>query len=158
MGLPYPGGPEIEKLAKKGNSAAIPFPRPMLYSKDYDFSFSGLKTSVLYYLRDKKSPTPALMADVASSFQAAAIEVIVAKTKKAVREYGTHSVFLSGGVAANKTLRKTLAQNCRKLKVVFLPTPIKYNGDNAVMIAVAAYIRNLQGKKYPLMARGQLGV
>src|SRR5258708_7213874 len=106
LDLPYPGGPEIEKIAKHGDPAAIVFPRPMLHDKSYDFSFSGLKTSVLYYLRDHKK---ANKADVAASFQQAAFDVLVTKTIRAARESDARSVMLSGGVAANRGLRARLA-------------------------------------------------
>lgn len=155
LGLPYPGGPELEKMARKGNPEAISFPRPMADSKDYDFSFSGLKTSVLYYLRDNPK---ARKIDVAASFQKAAIDVLVAKTIRATREFRTKSVILSGGVAANKLLRKKLGERTRKEKVLFLVSDAKYNTDNAVMIAVAGYFAVLRKKKYKLSAQGNLNI
>ena len=88
LNLPYPGGPEIEKLAQKGNSFTITFPRPMLSEKNYDFSFSGLKTSVLYYLRDmKRAPNSKEKADIAAGFEQAAVDVLVAKTRRAAEDY-----------------------------------------------------------------------
>ena len=174
--LPYPGGPEIQKLAAQGNPAAVPFPRPMLDQKNYDFSFSGLKTSVLYYLRDANllmhpndangklnSHVPVrqdfrMQADVAASFTAAAIEVLVRKTMRAAREAGARSVMLSGGVAANRDLRKALASACRKQGSRFLVSDMKYNTDNAVMIAAAGYIGFLRKKRYKLEANGTLDV
>ena len=153
--LPYPGGPEIQKLAAQGNPAAVPFPRPMLNQKNYDFSFSGLKTSVLYHLRDNPAEKPA---DVAASFTAAAIEVLVQKTMRAARGAGARSVMLSGGVAANRDLRKALASACRKQGSRFLVSDMKYNTDNAVMIAAAGYIGFLRKKRYKLEANGTLDV
>lgn len=158
MKLPYPGGPEIEKLASKGNSETVNFPRPMIYHKNYDFSFSGLKTSVLYYLRDlnKKAFSPKTKADVAASFQRAAVDVLVAKTTRAAKEFKAKSIMLSGGVAANQALRKALAAESRKLKANFFVPDFKYNTDNAVMIAVAAYMRKLQKKKLQLKSQPNL--
>lgn len=173
--LPYPGGPALEKLARKGNPHGIEFPRPMIYDKNFDFSFSGLKTSVLYYLRDlgyshqpsanrvnvKKSLNPipqTLMANIAASFQAAAIEVLTKKTMRAAREFGAKSVMLSGGVAANKSLRTELKKETKKMGVNFLVADQKYNTDNAVMIAAAGYMAYLRKKKYPLRANGNLEV
>jgi N6-L-threonylcarbamoyladenine synthase len=180
LGLSYPGGPEIEKLAAKGDPAAIAFPRPMLHQKNYNFSFSGLKTAVLYYLRDPKlrihpndpnvrngnirsvrihsDISERLRADVAASFQQAAIDVLVAKTMRAAREYGAKSIMLSGGVAANKRLRETLRRESAKYGAKFYVADIKYNTDNAVMIAVAAYIAHLRKKKYKLEAQGNLNL
>lgn len=122
LNLPYPGGPEIEKLAKIGNPDAIKFPRPMLDQKNFDFSFSGLKTSVLYYIRDSKLRiyhntlnenlghsdkfvvSDRLRADIAASFQRAAFDVLIKKTLRAAEQYKAKSIMISGGVAANKTL------------------------------------------------------
>ncbi|MFA5099107.1 MAG: tRNA (adenosine(37)-N6)-threonylcarbamoyltransferase complex transferase subunit TsaD [Candidatus Paceibacterota bacterium] len=158
--LPYPGGPEIEKLAKLGNSKAIDFPRPMLNQKNYDFSFSGLKTSVLYYLRDHKLQTTNSKADIAASFQAAAFDSLIKKTLRAVEEFGAKSVMISGGVAANKSLRKAFNKQLitynkqQKDKVKLFVT--KFPTDNAAMIAAGAYIDFLNKKKYKMIADGNL--
>jgi N6-L-threonylcarbamoyladenine synthase len=155
LDLPYPGGPEISKLAAQGDPQAIAFPRPMLHSRDHDFSFSGLKTSVLYYLRDNPR---ASKADVAASFEAAAVDVLTQKTLRAARETGARSILLSGGVAANRRLRQELSKAARKDGVAFLVAAKKYNTDNAVMIATAGYMQMLRGKKYPMKANGNLRV
>jgi N6-L-threonylcarbamoyladenine synthase len=155
LGLPYPGGPEIEKLAVKGNKNAVDFPRPMIHAKNYDFSFSGLKTSVLYYLRDHKR---ARRADVAASFQQAAVDVLVKKTIKAAKEYSAKSIMLSGGVAANGHLRKEFGAVSRKLKTDFLVAPMKFNTDNAVIIAVAGYVQNLKKKNRAIRAQANLNL
>jgi len=134
--LPYPGGPEVSKLAEKGNPNAIAFPRPMLNHKNYNFSFSGLKTSVLYYLQSQKAISYQLKADVCASFQAAVVDVLVQKTMRAVKEYKAKSVSLSGGVSANRSLREQLKVACltgrqesEKLKVNFFPAPLNlHNG------------------------------
>ena len=153
--LPYPGGPEIQKLAEDGNPDAIPFPRPMMHTKDYNFSFSGLKTSVLYYLRDNPK---ARKSDVAASFQKAAIDVLTHKTSRAVQEYRAKSIFLSGGVAANSALRESLKNLSEKLKMGFFVPPITFNTDNAVMIASAAYINYLQKKNRKITAQANLNL
>ena len=135
--LPYPGGPEIQRLAETGNPAAIPFPRPMAHEKNFDFSFSGLKTAVLYYLRDT---TNANKADVAASFQEAAIDVLRKKTFKAAEAIKAKSIILAGGVAANKVLRDALATEAKKRKLNFIMPDMKFNTDNAAMIGAAAYL------------------
>ncbi|MBI1838929.1 MAG: tRNA (adenosine(37)-N6)-threonylcarbamoyltransferase complex transferase subunit TsaD [Candidatus Colwellbacteria bacterium] len=153
--LPYPGGPEVEKLAKSGNPDAINFPRPMIHHKNYDFSFSGIKTSVLYYLRDNPDCKPA---DVAASFQKAAVEVLVAKAMRAAREYSAKSVILAGGVAANKFLRKSLEKETSKTGIKLFVPDFDFNTDNAAMIGAAAYINVLKKKRYKLVARGNMNI
>ena len=153
LGLPYPGGSEIERIAADGDESAIKFPRPMINAKNYDFSFSGLKTSVLYYLRDNVNYKKE---DVAASFQEAAIDVLVYKTMRAAKGFGAKSITLAGGVAANKSLRKALGIESRKLKTNFFVAPMEFNTDNAAMIAVASYIQHLRGRRRPLRAKGNL--
>ncbi len=171
LNLPYPGGPEIEKLAKKGNSSAINFPRPMLNQKNYDFSFSGLKTAILYYLRDNKLQTTnyQLKTKIAASFQQAAFDVLIKKTLRAANEFKAKSIFISGGVAANKTLQQQFKLNINPphpptggdgqiSKVKFFAPSKNFCGDNAAMIAVAGYINYLQKKNRRLIANGNLGI
>ncbi len=155
--LPYPGGPEIEKLAAKkaGWTDTINFPRPMLSDKNYDFSFSGLKTAVLYYLRDNPE---AKRAEVAAAFSRAVIDVLTKKTMRAGEEFKAKSIMLSGGVAANKSLREALRLATEKSGKKFLVAEQKHNTDNAVMIASAAYVNYLRRKKYPLRANGALSI
>lgn len=155
LGLPYPGGPEIERSAKQFSSLRgaqrrgnlINFPRPMIHDKNYDFSFSGLKTAVLYYLRDNLKPkTHDLKPLVCASFQAAAVDVLVHKTMRAVKEFKAKLVLLCGGVAANKSLQRELKKAIRfasrrtKFAINFYNPPAKYNTDNATMIAAAAHL------------------
>jgi N6-L-threonylcarbamoyladenine synthase len=156
LNLPYPGGPEIEKNAKKGNPEAINFPRPMINHKNYDFSFSGLKTAVLYYIRDSKGKEN--KADVAASFQAAVIDVLAAKTFKAAENFKARSVLLSGGVAANKSLRKELEKEAKKCGLNFFAPELEYNTDNGAMVAAAAYFAYLRKKKYRLLAQPNLNL
>ena len=165
LGLPYPGGPELEKLALrqaqgKHPQGTIEFPRPMIHQKNYDFSFSGLKTAVLYFLRQSGSSQrkSVFKSDVAASFQQAIIDVLTSKTMRAVQEYGARSIILAGGVAANKSLQKRLQGECRKNKLNFLSAERKYQTDNAVMIAVAAYINHLQGKQRRITAQADLNL
>lgn len=155
LGLPYPGGPEVERFAARGNPAAVPFPRPMLHDKSCDFSFSGLKTSVLYHVRDHPRDAKE---DVAASFQAAATDVLVAKTVRAARECAARAVFLSGGVAANRYLRTKLAAASRKHRAAFYAPHAKYNTDNAAMIGAAGYFTHLRKKRLPLRADGTLSI
>ncbi|MEK7657989.1 MAG: tRNA (adenosine(37)-N6)-threonylcarbamoyltransferase complex transferase subunit TsaD [Patescibacteria group bacterium] len=157
LNLSYPGGPEIEKLAKKGNHEEINFPRPMINQKNYDFSFSGLKTAVLYYLKNSENLS-VKKEDVAASFQRAAFDVLISKTLRAVKEFSAKSIMISGGVATNNSLRNCLKSKIKSQKSkikLFFPEK-KFCADNAVMIAVAGYINYLQKKNRRLSARGNL--
>ncbi len=155
--LPYPGGPEIQRSAAKGNPKAMDFPRPMLNKKNYEFSFSGLKTSVLYYLRDNPR---ANKANVAASFQQAVIDVLVKKSVRAAQEFKTKSILLCGGVAANKPLREAMNEAARELKQNFVVPDFEFNTDNAAMAAAAAYLSLLNKRHKPLKfeAQGNLSI
>jgi len=159
LDLPYPGGPEIEKLAALGNSFTLTFPRPMLGEKNFDFSFSGLKTSVLYYVRDMKAAGKKInKKEVAAGFEQAVIDVLVAKTRRAAQETGAESILLCGGVAANKHLRKAMKRMAGLLDANFFVPDFKYNLDNAAMIGAAGYMASLRKKRFPLEANGQLEI
>jgi N6-L-threonylcarbamoyladenine synthase len=150
LGLPYPGGPEISKLAIKGKPNAINFPRPMIHSKDYNFSFAGLKTAVLYYVRDnelKIKDDIGPKADVCASFQQAVVDVLTAKTLHAAKEFKAKSISLSGGVSANTALRESLNLQSSILNLKFFAAPLTLTGDNAEMIGMAASIKLTQGFK-----------
>jgi len=138
LDLPYPGGPEVSKLAKQGDAKKFNFPRPMLNSKDYNFSFSGLKTAVLYQSQKIKKLDKKTKANICASFQQAAIDVLVSKTLKAAEQYKVKTIMLSGGVAANELLRETLAQKTKELKLDFFKPAQFLCTDNATMIAAAA--------------------
>ncbi len=154
--LPYPGGPEIQKLAERGNPSAIAFPRPMLNRKNnYEFSFSGLKTSVLYYLRDHPRTKKA---DVAASFQAAVIDVLVRKTIAAADQYKAKTIVLCGGVAASRPLREQLAAAATQRKLRLSVPDFQFNTDNAAMIAAATYFSILKKKNLPFTANGILTI
>ncbi|MDA8929153.1 tRNA (adenosine(37)-N6)-threonylcarbamoyltransferase complex transferase subunit TsaD [Gammaproteobacteria bacterium] len=142
LGLSYPGGPHIERLALKGNSKAYDFPRPMMHSDNLDLSFSGLKTSVLYTVRDIDDLTDQVKADIAASFQQAVIDVLTKKIKKAVELSGRSEVIIAGGVAANKALRAAIKdlENTINIKVYY--PSLKYCGDNAAMIAFVGSLRS----------------
>lgn len=142
MKIPYPGGPKIQKLAEQGNPAAFDFPRPMLNSANYNFSFSGLKTSVLYFVKKNPQVIKKSVADLCASFQQAVVDVLVGKTIRAAKELRVKTVLLAGGVAANQPLRTTLEEKVRELKgVSFLTPPLWLCTDNASMIAAAGYFR-----------------
>ena len=149
--LPYPGGPSIEKTAADGDPDAIKFPRSMLGRDSLDFSFSGVKTAVLYHCRGQNmkgqnkvdSMGRKEIADIAASFQAAVVEVLVKKTQRAAKKIGAKTVLLGGGVAANSALRATLQEMCAEMTPPkkLLVAPKQYCTDNAVMVASLAYHR-----------------
>lgn len=141
IGLGYPGGPEIEKKAQYGDPNKFQFPQPMLHSDDYDFSFSGLKTSVLYAVQDLENITQDIQADICASFQQAATEVLVKKISKALIDTGREGIVLAGGVAANKLLREKISTLQESLNIRALYPPIAHCTDNAAMIA---YLGNLK--------------
>ncbi len=143
----YPGGPNIQRLAEKGDSTAYNFPRPMLTHNNFDFSFSGLKTSVLYLTKGKKIIGKKLN-NITASFQQAVTDVLVAKTVAAAKQHKVKTVLLAGGVAANQPLREQLQQALNKEvpKTSFYTPPLELCTDNAVMIALAGYYRTR--KKY----------
>ncbi len=148
LGLPYPGGPEIEKLARDGDPAAYHFPRAMLHDAHLDFSFSGLKTAVLYTLQRQVGTLP--LADLAASFQQAVIEILVAKTLKAAQHSGQRTVALSGGVSLNQALRGAFTQACARAGVELVVAAPWLCTDNAAMIGFAALLRHLAGESSPL--------
>ena len=155
LGLGYPGGPAISKLAENGNPDAFPLPRPMLSTKNYDFSYSGLKTAVLYLIRDMKTKklSEQTKADIAASFQKAAIDVIIAKTERAAKDLKVKAILLSGGVSANRILRERLAHMATELGVHYSCPKMKYTTDNAGMIAAAAYFQFVGSNKKPSPTR-----
>jgi N6-L-threonylcarbamoyladenine synthase len=148
MGLPYPGGPVLAKLASEGKRDAINFPRPMLDRPGFDFSFSGIKTSVAVYL--KKHPR-VRRKNVAASFEEAIVETLVVKTLRAIEKYKPKTVVLAGGVSANlylrETLRRRVNEDCPGTE--FLEPQLQYSTDNGAMIAAAGAVRYLQGFSTP---------
>ncbi len=138
LGLGYPGGPEIDKRAKEGDPAAVAFPRSMLDDATYNFSFSGLKTSVLYWLR--KHPS-ARVEDVCASFQEAAVDVLVGKLVRAALDKRVRTVSASGGVSINSRFREKLGAECRRQGLRLLLAPAALCTDNAGMIAALAFYK-----------------
>lgn len=136
MGLPYPGGPEIDRLAREGDPAAIDFPRALAQEGNYEFSFSGLKSAVLNYINSEKMKGHALhKADIAASFQSAVVEVLVYKAFEAIREAGRDTLVLAGGVAANRSLERRLRETAAAEGIRYLYPPARLCTDNAAMIA-----------------------
>ena len=146
LGLPYPGGPEISKLAIEGQVGKYELPRPMLRSKDFNFSFSGLKTSVLYLTKkliEASGPlSDEVRANIAKEFEEAVTEVLVEKTMRAAEEYGAQTILLGGGVSANKRLRERLTAKVGEdlSRVLYIPHA-SLSTDNALMIAVAGLLK-----------------
>lgn len=145
LNLGYPGGPAIQKASELGNKHAIDFPRIMLEKNSYDFSFSGLKTAVLNYINKEKMQNGEISVnDVAASFQEAVVEVLVEKSLRLIKEKGYKKFVLSGGVAANKSLKETFKHKLDKLGVEFYYPSIELSTDNAAMIASAGYFNYLE--------------
>lgn len=154
LGLPYPGGPNIEKIAKEGDPKAISFPRSLMEKDSLDFSFSGLKTAVLYYCQGQdmkgqnrvKSMTQQEIANIAASFQVAVIDVLVKKTQRAAKKIQAKTVLMGGGVACNGALRDAMGQMCDAEDLSLLIAPKKYCTDNAAMVASLAYYKFKAGQ------------
>ena len=151
IGLGYPGGPKIDKLAKEGDPKAIAFPRAHIADAPLDFSFSGLKSSVLNYINSCEMKHVEInRADVAASFQAAVVDAIVDHTIEAAKMYQIRKVALAGGVASNSALRQAMKERCEKEKLEFFyPSPVLCT-DNAAMIGCAAYYEYLAGTRHGL--------
>ncbi|MCC6323832.1 tRNA (adenosine(37)-N6)-threonylcarbamoyltransferase complex transferase subunit TsaD [Candidatus Nomurabacteria bacterium] len=167
MDLPYPGGPAISKLAKISRTQSLEprtqnlkpviFPRPMLHSKDYNFSFSGLKTAVLYHIRDNPIKSDEDKIAIAREFEDASIEVIIKKIVNAMQEFGSTHLLLGGGVAANKYLQSELARVGQTEGYEIYYPVREITGDNALMIAIAGYFhKDIINTKTELKANGSL--
>lgn len=147
LGLGYPGGPLLDKLAQKGNREAIKFPRVIIDENSFDFSFSGLKSAVLNYLHHCEQKNEVIVVeDVAASFQEAVVEVLVSKAIKAAKEKKCDKIALAGGVASNTRLRQVLQDECHKNNYKFMrPSPILCT-DNGAMIGCAGYYKYLKNE------------
>ena len=140
IGLGYPGGPKIEKVAHEGNPHAVEFPRPKIADGEYDFSFSGLKSAVLNHLNScKMKGIEIVQADIAASFQKAVIDVLVGNAMHAIEKYQIDKFAIAGGVASNGTLRGAMEEECRKRNVAFYHKSPILCTDNSSMIGAAAY-------------------
>jgi N6-L-threonylcarbamoyladenine synthase len=182
LGLPYPGGRVVSELAEKERNEfpnklpPYPLPRPMIYSKDLDFSFSGIKTAVLYTIKkiqgvsqtseiqQQSATSPLLSAsvkqEIACEFENAVVEVLISKTKKAIEQYGAQTLIIGGGVSANKKIRNDFEKESKILGITFLVPEVKASTDNAVMIAIAGLL-NIQAGKKPetdFKAKGNLSL
>lgn len=147
IGLGYPGGPKIDKLARKGDKNAIDFPRAYLEEGSFDFSFSGVKSAVLNYLNKMKMQNIEVnRADVAASFQQSVVEVLANKAVRAAKYNKTSTLCLAGGVAANSALRAELEMLCRRERIEFLYPPTVLCTDNAAMIGCAGYYEYINGR------------
>lgn len=148
MGLPYPGGPVVDRLAKEGNPNAFTFSKPQI--PGYDYSFSGLKTSFLYTLRDRLAEDPDFIerhkADLCASLQYTIIDILMDKLKKAAKDYNIKEVAVAGGVSANSGLREALLTAARRHGWTMHIPKFAYTTDNAAMIAMTGYFRYLDGQ------------
>ena len=149
IGLGYPGGPKIDKLAKEGNPDSIEFPRAKIGENPYDFSFSGVKSAVLNYLNGAKMKGEEVnRADIAASFQKAVVDVLVEHTMQAAADFGMKKIAIAGGVASNGALRAAMEKACTDRGYKFYrPSPI-FCTDNAAMIGVAAYYEYIKGTRH----------
>ncbi|MES2409343.1 MAG: tRNA (adenosine(37)-N6)-threonylcarbamoyltransferase complex transferase subunit TsaD [Patescibacteria group bacterium] len=152
LGLPYPGGPQISALAetirnKENKSIEIKLPRPMMHTKDFDFSFSGLKTAVLYMVRDIPEMTNEIKTEIAKEFEDACVEVLIYKTKKAIEHFKVKALIVGGGVSANKHLRSNLQTMANEIGIDLHIPDKALSTDNAIMIAIAGYLNVYKKKK-----------
>lgn len=151
LGLNYPGGPEIDRLAKIGDKYALQFPKAYLEEGSYDFSFSGLKSAVLNHINSEKMKgNPIVVEDVAASFQRAVVEILAEKTIKCGLEKKVNTICLAGGVAANSSLRQHLGQLCSGEGIEFKYPSLKLCTDNAAMIGCVGYYDYIKGYRSPL--------
>ena len=160
--LPYPGGPEISKLAELARTENIPsvikLPRPMLHSKNLNFSFSGLKTSVLYTLKEMGNPSPDQIKDIAREFEDSVTEVLISKTQEAIEESGPQNLILGGGVVANKHIRGAFEQLAESQNIPLYMPISGLTGDNALMIAIAGSLNTTKPSEEGFVARGNLSL
>jgi N6-L-threonylcarbamoyladenine synthase len=156
LGLGFPGGPAIDKLAKEGNPTFINFPRSLIDQDNFEFSFSGIKTAVLYWLRDHKLLTNGslpttidhkLLTNLCASFQASMVDVLVRKTLKAVKQYGLNDIAIAGGVSANSELRRRMQKTSNDEGLRLFIPKLEYCTDNGAMIAMVGWMKLKMGMK-----------
>lgn len=149
--LPYPGGPEISKLAEKTRNKNYEnkwdLPRPMIKTDDFNFSFSGLKTSVLYKIKKLPELTNEIKTEIAREFEDAVVDVLTSKTKKALQKYNAKTLIIGGGVVANKQIRQEFTKLAEKQNIKLMLPDNSLSTDNAIMIGIAGYFRYLKNKK-----------
>lgn len=151
LDLPYPGGPEIGKISKEGNPQAVTFPRSWLDEGSYDFSFSGLKTSVANHVNNLKNQNELLpVADICASFQEAVVDVLTQKTIRAAQDKGCLNIVVGGGVAANSRLREMMTTACAKASLNLAMPPVSFCTDNAAMVCLAGYHQYQKNDRSPL--------
>jgi N6-L-threonylcarbamoyladenine synthase len=157
LGLGYPGGPLIDALAAEGDRNFIRFPRPLIHEDNFQFSFSGLKTAVLYYLRDANltggetlKKDRVLLANICASFQSAVVDVLVSKTLRAARQWSVHDVAVAGGVSANTGLRNTMQLKCKELGLRLHIPKMEFCTDNGAMVAMVGWMKITRGMTSPL--------
>ncbi|MGN0319567.1 MAG: tRNA (adenosine(37)-N6)-threonylcarbamoyltransferase complex transferase subunit TsaD [Lachnospira sp.] len=149
IGLGYPGGPKIDKLAKEGNPDAIEFPRAHVDDAPYDFSFSGIKSAVLNYINSANMHGEEInRADVAASFQKAVVDALVSRAVRLTKESGIDKLAIAGGVASNSALREAVKRECEKNNIRFFSPSPKLCTDNAAMIGAAAYYEYIKGVRH----------
>jgi N6-L-threonylcarbamoyladenine synthase len=162
LNLPYPGGPEISKLAeiaRKNNlENKIKLPRPMIHSKNLNFSFSGLKTAVLYTLKELDNITDEQKQDIAREFEDSVTEVLISKTKTAIEDEGPKTLIMGGGVVANKYIRSSFEQLARDYSISLYMPILGLTGDNALMIALAGSMNTIKPSEEGFIAKGNLSL
>lgn len=165
LGLSYPGGPKISELANisrtRGEAPSFNFPRPMIHTDDYDFSYSGLKTSVLYTIKKITDLDTKTKEEIARAFEDAAIDPLIEKTRKAIINNSSKSLIVGGGVSANKLLQSRLKDLSESLGIKLYMPSKGLSTDNAIMIGIAAYVRLKTGNpttKGPIVAKGNLAL
>ncbi len=164
LGVGYPGGPLIDKYAASGNPKAIDFPRPFLGEDSLDFSFSGLKTSVLYYLKKtafeagNAEKNRSILPDICASFQASVVDVLIHKLIRAARKHGVRDIAIAGGVSANGELRRRAAEAATREKLRLFIPKFEFCTDNGAMIAMVGYQRMLEGYRSDLELTAEPGL
>ncbi len=159
LDLGYPGGPRIDEMARTGNPEAIRFPRAYLDPRGWEFSFSGVKTAVLYHLRKHGRPEDASgLADLCASFQEAVVETLVEKTRNAARHLGVRDVTIAGGVSANSRLRQRMQEACRQSGLRLFYPPLEYCMDNGAMIGYVGWRKLEEGLRSPLELNAVAGL